>query len=33
MGEYDEDGGPVEVDPDDVRVDDAPPAVGGDYEG
>ena len=33
MGEYDEDGGPVEVDPDDVRVDEAPPVVGGDYEG
>jgi len=33
MGEYDEDGGPVEVDPEDVRVDDAPPVVGGDYEG
>ena len=33
MGEYDEDGGPVEVDPDDVRIDESPPVVGGDYEG
>ena len=32
-GEYDADGGPVEVDPDDVRVDESPPVVGGDYEG
>jgi len=33
LGEYDEDGGPVEVDPDDVRIDESPPPVGGDYEG
>jgi len=33
LGEYDEDGGPVEVDPDDVRIDESPPVVGGDYEG
>ncbi len=33
-GEYDEDGGPVEVGPDDVAAEETPPPlIGGDYEG
>ena len=34
LGEYDADAEPVEVSPDDVKVDEeAPPLIGGDYEG
>jgi len=33
LGEYDADGGPVEVNPDDVATDETPPPIGGDYEG
>jgi 3-dehydroquinate dehydratase-2 len=33
LGEYDADAEPVEVSPDDVKADDPPPPIGGDYEG
>ena len=33
LGEYDADAEPVEVSPDDIKVDEAPPPIGGDYEG
>jgi hypothetical protein len=33
LGEYDADAEPVEVSPEDVKADDAPPPIGGDYEG
>ena len=33
LGEYDADAEPVEASPDDVKADETPPPIGGDYEG